>query len=151
MRLPQMVVNHMPQAVLDYSHDLKIFAKFSAVGITGAIVDFGSLTLLHQFVWQNSWDVMLYPAVAISFTAAVVNNYIWNILWTYRHQDHSDQHHITLSKFFVVSLVGLMINLVIVYVGTELLNVYWLIGKLVATVVVLFWNFFVNRFWTFKE
>jgi dolichol-phosphate mannosyltransferase len=151
MRLPQMVVNRMPQVVLDYSHDLKIFAKFSMVGVTGAIIDLGILNVLHFFVWQKSWDVMLYPAVAISFTAAVVNNYTWNILWTYRHQDHSDQHHVTLSKFFVVSLVGLLINLSIVYVATEWLNFYWLIGKLIAMGVVLFWNFFVNRFWTFKD
>ena len=151
MRLPQIVVNRMPQVVLDYSHDLKIFAKFSAVGVTGAIIDLGILNFLHLYVWQKSWDVMLYPAVAVSFTAAVVNNYTWNILWTYRHQDHSDQHHVTLSKFFVVSLVGLLINLGIVYAVTELMNIYWLIGKLVAMAVVLFWNFFANRFWTFKE
>ena len=94
---------------------------------------------------------MLYPAVAITFSAAVVNNYSWNILWTYRHQDHSEHHHITLSKFFVVSLIGLLINLGIVYFMTELLDLYWLIGKLVAMGVVMFWNFFVNRFWTFNK
>jgi putative flippase GtrA len=151
MRLPQVVVDRMPQSVLNNSHDLKIFAKFSMVGVTGAIVDLGILNFLHFFVWQKSWDVMLYPAVAISFSAAVVNNYIWNILWTYRHQDHSDQHHVTLSKFFVVSLVGLLMNLGIVYAATALLGLFWLISKLAAMVVVLFWNFFVNRFWTFKE
>jgi dolichol-phosphate mannosyltransferase len=94
---------------------------------------------------------MLYPAVALTFTAAVVNNYSWNILWTYRHQDHSEHHHITLSKFFVVSLIGLFINLGIVFFMTEIVNLYWLIGKLVAMGVVMFWNFFVNRFWTFNK
>lgn len=151
MRLPPTVANRVPQVVLDNSHNLKIFAKFSMVGITGAIVDLGILNVLHLFVWQQSWDTMLYPAVAISFSAAVVNNYIWNILWTYRHQDHSDQHHVTLSKFFVVSLVGLLINLGIVYAATQWLNLYWLISKLVAMAVVLFWNFYINRNWTFKD
>jgi putative flippase GtrA len=50
-----------------------------------------------------------------------------------------------------VSLVGLIMNLGIVYVATELMALYWLIGKLAAMVVVLFWNFFVNRSWTFKD
>lgn len=151
MRLPPTVVSRLPQIVLDNSHDLKIFAKFMVVGVTGAIVDLGILNLLHVFVWNQTWDTMLYPAAAISFSSAVVNNYTWNILWTYRHQDHSDQHHVTLSKFFVVSLVGLLINLGIIYAATELLNLYWLISKLIAMAVVLFWNFFVNRLWTFKE
>ena len=122
-----------------------------AVGTTGAIVDLGLLNLMHYFLWQSTWDVMLYPAVTISFSAAVVNNYTWNILWTYRHQDHSDRHHRTLPKFFIVSLVGLFMNLGIVYFMTEWLSIYWLIGKLTAMVIVLFWNFFINRFWTFTE
>ncbi|MBI1802786.1 MAG: GtrA family protein [Chloroflexi bacterium] len=149
-RLPQMVVNRLPPVVLNNAHEFKTFFKFSMVGSTGAIIDLGLLNALHYFVWRATWDVMLYPAVAIAFSAAVVNNYTWNILWTYRHQDHSDQHHITLSKFFIVSLVGLGINLTIVYVMTEWLDLYWLIGKLTAMLIVLFWNFSANRLWTFK-
>jgi putative flippase GtrA len=151
IRLPRVVANRVPQAVLENIHELKLFFKFSMVGLTGAIVDLGLLNFMHYFVWHSSWDVMLYPAVTISFSAAVVNNYTWNIHWTYRHQDHSDRHHVTLSKFFVVSVVGLFINLSIVYVMTELFDLYWLIGKLVAMALVLFWNFFINRFWTFNE
>jgi len=151
LKLPNIVINRLPQVVLDNGHEVKTFAKFMAVGASGAIVDLGLLNILHYFVWHDSWDVMLYPAVAITFSAAVVNNYTWNILWTYRHQDHSEHHHITLSKFFVVSVIGLFINLSIVYVMTELVNLYWLIGKLVAMGVVMFWNFFVNRFWTFNK
>ena len=53
MRIPQMVVDRMPQTVLNNSHGLKIFAKFSLVGVTGAIVDLGILNALHFFVWQR--------------------------------------------------------------------------------------------------
>ena len=150
MRRLRPLIVRLPLRVQKHIQEIKIFVKFSVVGTTGAIVDLGLLNLLHYFVWREDWDVMLYPAVAIAFSAAVVNNYIWNILWTYRHQDHSDQHHVTLSKFFVVSLVGLFINLAIVYLLTDVADLYWLVSKLVAMGVVLFWNFTVNRLWTFN-
>ena len=145
------VVRRMPLVVQKNLHEFKLFFKFSMVGTTGAIVDLGLLNFLHYFVWRDAWSIMLYPAVAISFSAAVLNNYTWNILWTYSHQDHSDQHHITLSKFFVVSVIGLLINLTIVYLMTDVLRFYWLIGKLVAMGIVLFWNFTANRLWTFNQ
>lgn len=150
LRLLWPLIRRMPAIVQRNLLEVKIFVKFAVVGTTGAIVDLGLLNLMHYFVWHDSWDVMLYPAVTISFSAAVINNYTWNILWTYRHQDHSDQHHVTLSKFFIVSVIGLLINLGIVYVMTDMLGFYWLIGKLIAMGIVLFWNFMANRLWTFN-
>ncbi|MBI5876021.1 MAG: GtrA family protein [Chloroflexi bacterium] len=150
-RLLWPLIRRMPPMVQRNLHEVKIFLKFAVVGTTGAIVDLGLLNVMHLFVWHDTWDIMLYPAVTISFSAAVLNNYTWNILWTYNHQDHSDQHHITLSKFFIVSVIGLLINLSIVYLMTDILGFYWLIGKLLAMLIVLFWNFAVNRLWTFNQ
>ncbi|MEP7200014.1 MAG: GtrA family protein [Chloroflexota bacterium] len=146
-RLPQGVVNRLPQVVLDNAHEVKIFAKFSVVGTTGALVDLSVLTVMYKLI-----NLPLALAIAIGFIAAVVNNYTWNILWTYSHQDHSEQHHITLSKFIIVSMIGLAINEVIVNLMTAALSEsFWFVAKLVAMGVVLFWNFTINRVWTFKE
>ena len=152
-RLPAVVENRLPTIVLNNRHEFKYFTKFLAVGASGAIVDLGTLFLLRTFVWSDGavFDSVKYLAITIAFVAAVVNNYTWNILWTYKHQDHSDQHHVTLSKFIVVSVMGLLINYVVVYVVHDLIDFSLLIGKLGAMGVVLFWNFFINRFWTFKD
>jgi putative flippase GtrA len=151
IRLPAAVYHRLPLVVQNNLHEFKYFLKFIVVGTTGATVHLGILNFLHYFVWKQTWNIMLYPSVVIAFSTAVVNNYTWNILWTYRHQDHSDQHHVTLFKFTMVSLLGLLINLGIVYLFTDLLNFYWLVGTLVAMGVVMFWNFLANRLWTFKD
>src|SRR5438132_1267916 len=65
MRLPSMVESRLPQVVLDNLHDVKIFTKFMLVGTSGAIVDLGILNFLHLFVWNQSWDVMLYQGGGI--------------------------------------------------------------------------------------
>ncbi|MES4787321.1 MAG: hypothetical protein C4294_17650, partial [Nitrospiraceae bacterium] len=129
------VINRLPAVVLDNLHEFKLFFKFSMVGVTGATVDFGSLTILHEVL-----DFPLLPSVAAAFSLAVINNYVWNVLWTYNHHDHSNQHHVKLSKFFVVSLVGLLINLSIVHVMTNVIGIFWLFSKLTATLIVLVWN-----------
>jgi putative flippase GtrA len=145
--LKRIVVQRTPPFMHPHLREVKYFVKFCVVGATGAFVDFGSLTVLYKVA-----HLPLALAIAIAFGAAVANNYTWNILWTYNHQDHSDQHHITLSKFLLVSLVGLAINETIVNLMTHVLNEsYWLIAKLIATVIVLFWNFVANRIWTFRD
>ncbi len=139
MRLREMVANNLDE--------VKIFLKFSVVGVSGAAVDLGLLTLFFTRL-----NVALTIAVAIAFTVAVFNNYTWNILWTYSHQDHSAQHHVTLSKFALVSIVGLGINEAIVNLLTGLFGLaVWLAAKLIAMGIVMFWNFAANRLWTFRE
>ena len=153
IRLPAAVYNRLPITVQNNLHEFKYFLKFIVVGTTGAIVDLGTLFLLNQFVWSQAdvWESMKYVAITIAFCAAVVNNYTWNILWTYNHQDHSDQHNVTLSKFTLVSVMGLLLNWIIIFVVHDVVGFRLLIGKLAAMGVVMFWNFILNRIWTFKD
>ena len=84
--------------------ELTRFLKFAVVGTIGAIVDFGILYLLHAVL---GWNLAL--SNTISFTCAVISNFIWNRYWTYpdsRSKPISSQ----LVQFFVVNIVGWAIN-----------------------------------------
>ena len=65
-------------AVLNDPVERTRFLKFMAVGAFGALVDFGIANLLSHF-----FDMQLVFAGTISFTCAVVSNFIWNRYWTY--------------------------------------------------------------------
>jgi putative flippase GtrA len=110
-------------------------------------------------------------ANVFSFTAAVISNFIWNRLWVYP-ETRGEPLTKQFVQFVVVNAAGLAINTGIFY-GTD----RWLLGelglfagpfgalayaigmahfdlaynaaKMIATGVVLFWNFFINRLWTF--
>jgi putative flippase GtrA len=144
------------------------FCKFSVVGALGAVIDFGLLNLLVQLA---GFPKLL--ANTCSFTAAVISNFIWNRLWVYP-ETRGEPLRKQFAQFFVVNLAGLAINTAIFY-GSD----RWLLGeagllaepvgalalaigmthfdlayngaKVIATGVVLFWNFFVNRLWTFRH
>ncbi|GAB4272172.1 MAG: hypothetical protein Kow0080_18310 [Candidatus Promineifilaceae bacterium] len=132
------------------------FFKFLVVGTIGFVVDFGTLSVLKEVVGLETL-----VANTISFTAAVISNFIWNRFWTY---PDSRQKSVwaQLGQFGAVSIVGLVINnflVVLLESPFEQLTAMTPLGaergyipaKMVATVVVLFWNFFVNRFWTFND
>lgn len=144
------------------------FLKFAVVGTLGAVIDFGTLNLLVQFAG--------FPKVlanSCSFTAAVISNFIWNRLWVYP-ETREDPLTKQFIQFFFVNVAGLAINTAIFYgsdrwvlgeagllagpvgalaltIGMSHFDLAYNGAKMLATGVVLFWNFFVNRIWTFSH
>lgn len=130
--------------------EVRRFAKFSAVGALGAIVDFALLNLMRgHFGWPLFW------ANTFSVSIAIFNNFTWNRMWTFP-ESRNRKKRTQLPQFFTVNLIGLMINNLIV-VGIDALLVphvgdplSYNLAKLVAIGVVLFWNFGANRLWTYR-
>lgn len=142
------------------------FLKFSVVGTIGAVVDFGTLYLLHVVAGLH-----IVLANTCSFTAAVLSNFTWNRYWTYP-DSRSKPLGKQLAQFFIVNIAGWGINTGILVLlrypcvalmGTAarslalalsdetLYKLGYNLAKAIATGVVLFWNFFVNRFWTYSD
>jgi putative flippase GtrA len=111
--------------------------------------------------------VALAPSFAgtISFIAAIVSNFLWNRYWTYP-DSRSKSRRRQFVMFFLVSLVGILIRIpIITFLHGPLTGLYELIPALspyavrlgdntslaISVVVVLFWNFFANRYWTYND
>jgi putative flippase GtrA len=138
------------------------FLRFAAVGVIGAVVDFGTFNLLTQLT-----PLKAVIASMISFTAAVTSNFIWNRFWTYPDSRSKTISH-QVVQFFLVNLVGLAIRTPLfawlekALVGpfTRLLPssfpftatfVSHNLALAIAVLVVMLWNFFANRFWTYND
>jgi putative flippase GtrA len=130
--------------------ELERFLKFMVVGTIGFVVDFGTLNLLVQLV-----HFPLLLANTISFSLAVLSNFTWNRLWTYP-DSRSKPIRSQLVQFTIVNVVGLGINTLVLWALTPLFtdlvgDLGYNIAKAIATIIVLFWNFFVNRYWTYSD
>ena len=132
------------QSLLSNPRFVRQFVKFAIVGSIGAMVDFGVLIFLKEVVGFN-----LYVANTFSFSAAVLNNYVLNSFWTFA--DQEKRHQKQLMQFVIVSVIGLGINQVLLYFFHDVIGLWYIIAKGLAILLVLFWNFFANRFWTFRE
>ena len=137
------------------------FLKFMAVGAMGAAIDFGVANFLAHYC-----DMPLAYAGTISFICAVISNFIWNRYWTYpesrsRHLAHQ------LVMFFAVNLAGIAIRFPILHFGEppmvkffENLNLHTFLTPdflarnftlAIAVGIVMLWNFFINRYWTYND
>jgi putative flippase GtrA len=123
--------------------------RFMVVGASGTLLDFSILTLLK---WLG---LPTLPANTISYLSGTINNFYWNRRWTFnavRGQAWRKQFF----QFFCVALVGLLLNnaltLLLEVPFTGWIGYYgFLPAKLIATSVVLLWNYVANRLWTFRK
>lgn len=120
------------------------FLKFGCVGLSGVIVDF-SIT----WICKEMLKVPKYLANALGFTIAATSNYFLNRIWTF--QSHNPQIGIEYSKFFIISLVGLGINTLILWLLVSKFRQRFYLSKLFAIGVVTLWNFFMNWIFTFTH
>ncbi len=148
--------------IADNRKEMERFLKFVVVGTSGAAVDFGILYLLHI---RLGLDLVL--ANTISFTCAVFNNFTWSRYWIYP-DSRSKPVTAQLRQFFIVNIAGWAINTGILWALNQPLaalagnlglavtpeqahTVGYNAAKVVATGIVLFWNFFINRYWTYND
>ena len=137
------------------------FIKFAVVGVFGAVIDFGMMNLLTRLAHMS-----LVVAGTISFICAIISNFIWNRFWTY---PESRSRHVMqqLVMFFVVNVAGVLIRIPILrFVEAPMFSfinsLNWdlpletgFLAKnftlALAVGIVMLWNFFVNRYWTYND
>jgi putative flippase GtrA len=144
--------------------ELTRFVKFAIVGGIGAVIDFGILnTLIFWANWHllfpingTEIDVGAIAANIVSTSMAIVSNFIGNRLWTFP-ESRNRKKRFQLPKFTMVNLAGLLINTAIFYTSYQFLFLPLLgktlsvqLAKALAIGLVLFWNFFGNRLWTYR-
>jgi len=117
-------------------------AKFCTVGASGYIVN------LAVYATLLSVGLHYLPAAVCSFLVAVTNNYLWNRVWTFRHQ----RGHLVFQgfRFLLVSTVALAANLAFLS-SLVALGVPKLPAQAVAIALVTPWNFVANKLWSFRR
>lgn len=137
------------------------FIRFALVGALGAAIDFVVMNVLSHFA-----NMPLVYAGTISFICAVINNFTWNRFWTYP-ESRSRPLLGQLGMFFLVNLAGIAIRIpTLHYLEPPLLRFFEgtfhtthntaefyarNLTLAVALGIVMLWNFFVNRYWTYND
>ncbi len=155
--------------------ELERFIKFCFVGTLGAVIDLGVSNLLMSFVFhvKDGDNLLVVLCGSISFTLAVISNFIWNRYWTYP-DSRSRSLGSQLAQFFAINVVGLLVRALVIalltnfYAGLvgEVASHHWLnlvlqdnaqyklganMAIMTALVIVMLWNFFANRYWTYGD
>ncbi len=115
--------------------------KFVLVGFSGLLVDFGLTFLLKEKI-----KIHRFIANSIGFTAAASSNYYLNRWFTF--QSKNEDILTEYSSFFIISLIGLVINNLLLSLFEKKVNFY--MAKFFAIVITTLWNFLANYYITFN-
>lgn len=119
------------------------FLLFSCIGAVGTAGHYGVLILLVQLA-----DMGPVIATTAGFTVGALINYILNYRITF---NSNKKHSEALLKFLTVAGIGGVMNAGIMSLGVNFLELHYLVIQLLATGIVLVFNFTANKYWTFGE
>ena len=112
--------------------------KFAIVGVIAAIVDVGALVILKELLCV---DVLI--ASAISFCISVTVNYFLSMSFVFKSKKQSRVKEFII--FAALSLGGLCLNQLILWIGIKFTSIYYLIIKFLAMVIVPVYNFITRK------
>ena len=118
------------------------FLKFAAVGFSGVLVNFGVTWLCKEICKLNK-----YLSNILGFIVAATTNYLLNRWWTF--QSTNPQVGTEYAKYFLISVVGLGIDTLTVYLLHSKLKWNFYLSKIFAVGAATIWNFFGNLLFTF--
>ena len=102
-----------------------------------AVVIVGIELVTFQAVYLASWNY--YLATVVSFLVGVVLNWIVGRLFVFGKSKHSAPREF--AMVFTASIVGVLIQVAVVFVSVQLLLLYPLVGKMLSIVFSFFWNY----------
>lgn len=118
--------------------------RYGFVGGVAFLLDYGVLILLTE-VFGFHYLI----SATISFFLGLVTNYLLSISWVFSKRAFSNWQTGFLV-FAVIGIIGLGLNNLIMYLCTEKIGIHYAVSKIIATVVVFFWNFLSRRTILFK-
>lgn len=113
--------------------------KFGIVGVIATIIDFGFLYVFKEFC---HFPVVV--ANTLSFCISVIYNYSASVKWVFDVNTEKDKRKQFIT-FIIFSVIGLLLNDLIMWVSTTHLHIYYMMAKIVATAIVMVFNFITRK------
>ncbi|MDD3341189.1 MAG: GtrA family protein [Bacilli bacterium] len=124
---------------------VKQILKFGVVGGIAFLIDYLLLYACTEFL--NIY--YLYSSI-ISFTVSVIFNYVASVKWVFE-VDKDGNKKKEFILFIVFSVMGLGINQAIMWGMSDKMHIYYMFSKIVATFVVMCWNFITRKIFLEKK
>jgi dolichol-phosphate mannosyltransferase len=122
------------------------FIHFCVVGCTGLAID---MTLLFLFSDPRMLGWGLTRSKILAAETALMNNFIWNDLWTFgavsRHQRSFEQRFRRFLKFNLICSLGIAFNVIILNIEVNWLHINRYLANLIAIGIVSMWNYQSNK------
>lgn len=123
----------------DKKNLIRQIMKFGFVGGSAFVIDAGIL-----FVLTNFCGIHYLVSGMISFTVSVIYNYILSIKWVFDAKKDGNKTQ-ELIVFIGLSVIGLGINQLFMWILVDMAGIYYMLSKIIATFIVMVYNFVTRK------
>jgi len=120
--------------------------RYGISGFSATIVDFAVLTILTEVFGER----LLLVWTAIAFLSGLMVTYLLSTKWVF------DTHSVSsraaeFSIFLLIGLIGLVLTEFFMWLFANKLDLFYLLAKLFASMLVFIWNFSAKKFFLFRK
>lgn len=119
--------------------------RYIFVGGLAFLLDYGLLYLFTEFA-----NIHYLKSATISFIAGLIVNYTLSTKWIFK-KSKIPNTFLEFIVYGIIGVIGLLLNDILIFVFTEMIHVHYMISKLLATTIVMAWNFIGRRSILFKN
>ena len=120
--------------------------RYGISGFSATIVDFLILTILTEVFGED----LLLVWTAIAFLAGLLVTYILSTHWVFDSR-HFKSKTVEALIFLGIGLVGLGLTELLMWILADALGLFYLLAKLIASMLVFLWNFNAKKFILFRK
>lgn len=121
-----------------YNLLVQIF-KFFIVGVIATIIDF-----IIYYICYNKFEIDPLIANIISFSISVIYNYIASVKWVFA-TDKNKNKKVLFIEFISLSILGLLLTELLLFIFINLLSFNKMISKIIATIITMVFNFVTRK------
>lgn len=129
----------------NWKHLFAQLVKFGIVGVLATLIDWVIFYLLTNII-----NIHYGIATAISFLISTVFNYYLSVKYVFD-VDSSTSKKRNFIIFLIFSIIGLGLNELILWICIEKIRLYNMIGKIIATGLVMIFNFITRKIFLEKS
>lgn len=121
------------------------FARYTFVSVVALFVDLSLLFILTEYI-----GIFYIFSAIISFLIGLVVVYVVSVIWVFDTRSLKNLY-MELGFFLGIGIVGLLVNVFLIWFLTSLFSLYYMFSKVIATMFVFLWNFFLRKYLIFNK
>lgn len=134
------IIRKLPIKITKEKEKLLIqILRFGVVGGLAFIIDYAVLITCKEI-----FNINVLVSAAIAFTVSVIVNYILSVIWVFD-VDKEKSKKKNFIIFIIFSVIGLGLTELIMWIGTDIMYINYLIVKIIATAIVMVFNFITRK------
>lgn len=147
-KIPKILLSELKGVLMTfYELNRNKVIKFAFVGASGALIILFMTWFLTQFF--NIWYLV---SALISIELSILWAFLLNTKITFKYQFRNTSDYFkALLKYHGTALGGLIINLIVLFILTEFINIYYLISEFIAIVVAFGFNYLASTMFVWEK